>query len=355
MRLRGAVTLSILAMTAAACGRHESPKAQDAAASLPARDVATVPVVRAGGTAELAVPGVVQARKRASLAARLPASVIELPFEEGQWVKAGAVVVRLDDTALQAAAAAAEAALKAAEADLTRTQALLEKGAATPRELEQMTAAVSGARAQLTAARDQQSYAALRAPFAGRIAARRVNLGDVANPGLPLIEIEGQGGLELRATVESAVAAGLRTGSRLRAQVDGQPSPLPATISAIAPAGDPTTHRFEVKADLPSAPGLRAGLFARLLVAGQPAEARLVVPVEAVFERGGLTGVFVVEEGRARLRWIAVGAREGDTVEVRAGVQAGERVVLRPGNLVDRAPVREQRQPAATAAQPAAR
>ena len=102
-----------------------------------------------------------QARKRAALSARMPASVTELPYQEGQWVAAGAVVVRLDDAALRAAVAAAEAGLKAVESDLERTKALLEKGAATPRELEQMTAAASGARAQLTR---RQGQPVLRGP-----------------------------------------------------------------------------------------------------------------------------------------------------------------------------------------------
>jgi RND family efflux transporter MFP subunit len=305
--------------------------------------VRTAEVVRSGGAGEVAVPGAVQARRRAALAARMPASVTELPYQEGQWVKAGAVVVRLDDAAVRAAVVAAEAGVKAAESDLDRTKALLEKGASTPRELEQMTAAASGARAQLDAARDNLSYTALRAPFAGRVASRRVNLGDVVNPGTPLIEIEGEGGLELRATVESGVAATLRPGSTLRALVDGQSGPLAATVTAIAPSGDPTTHRFEVKADLPAAPGLRAGLFARLLVPGVVAEPRLTVPAAALIERGGLTGLFVASEGRARLRWVAAGARDGDAVEIRAGVEAGERVVLDPAGLADGAPVRETR------------
>ncbi len=339
MRVRGATILIILAVASGACARHEQPKAAKAAA-LPTRDVATAEVSRTGSSGEVAVPGVVQARKRASLSARMPASVTELPYQEGQWVKAGAVVVRLDDAALRAAVAAAEAGVRAAEADLARTKSLLAKGAATPRELEQMTAAASGAQAQLTGARDNLSYAALRAPFDGRVAARRVNLGDVANPGMPLIEIEGEGGLELKATVDPAFAATLKPGSRLRALVDGQPAPLPATVSAIAPAGDPTTHRFELKADLPPAQGLRAGLFARLMVPALAADPRLTVPAEALFERGGLTGVFVVAEGRARLRWIAAGAPEGGLVEIRAGLEAGERVVLRPADLVDGNPVR---------------
>jgi RND family efflux transporter MFP subunit len=206
-------------------------------------------------------------------------------------------------------------------------------------ELEQATAAASAASAQLTAAKENLAYAALRAPFAGRVAARRVNLGDVASPGQALIEIEGAGGLELVATVESALAVALRPGARLEALVDGQAAPITATVTAIAPSGDPTTHRFELKADLRAAPGLRAGLFARLLVPGVAAESRLLVPASAVFERGGLTGLFVVGDGRARLRWVAPGAVDGDRVEIRSGVEAGERVATDPEGLADGAPV----------------
>jgi RND family efflux transporter MFP subunit len=339
---RAGTILTLLGLGLAGCGGHEKPGAAEPAPA-PAKDVKTAEVVRSGGLGEVAVPGAVQARKRAALSARMPASVTELPYQEGQWVKAGAVVVRLDDVAVRAAVAAAEAGVKAAEADLARTKALLEKGAATPRELEQMTAAASGAQAQLTAAKDNLSYTALRAPFAGRVASRRVNLGDVVNPGTPLIEVEGEGGLELRATVESEVAAILKPGSRVKALVDGQAAPLSATVTAVAPAGDPTTHRFEVKADLPGTAGLRAGLFARLLVPGVAADPRITVPAAALFERGGLSGLFVVADGKARLRWVAAGARDGDTVEVRAGVEPGERVVLDPAGLVDGNPVRETR------------
>jgi RND family efflux transporter MFP subunit len=343
------LTVAVLGLGLAACGGarastggREAPRASEPPAG-PAREVRTAEVVRSDGTGEVAVPGTVQARERAALSARMPASVVALPYQEGRWVAAGAVLVRLDDAAARAAVAAAEAGVRAAESDLDRTKTLLEKGAATPRELEQITAAASGARAQLSAARDKLSYSALRAPFAGRVAARRVNLGDVVNPGMPLIEIEGEGGLELRATVESAIAATLRPGSKVKAMVDGQPGPLPATVVAIAPSGDPTTHRFELKADLPPAPGLRAGLFARVLVPGGAAEPRLTVPATALFERGGLTGLFVVHDGPARLRWVAAGAREGGSVEIRAGIEAGERVVLDPAGLANGAIVHEQR------------
>jgi RND family efflux transporter MFP subunit len=332
------IPAALLLALLAACAHDERPRSAEPPPA-PASEVTTAPVVRTRTEGTVPLPAVVQARQRAALASRLVASVTALPYQEGDRVAAGAVVARLDDAALRGALAAAEAGAGAAEADLHRAQALLAKAAATPRELEQAAAAASAARAQATAARDSLSYTTLRAPFAGRIAARHVHVGDVVSPGVPLIEIDGEAGLELKATVEPALARTLRPGAKLQALVDGQPAPLTAIVTAVAPGGDPVTHRSEVKADLPAAVGLRAGVFARLLVPGPATEAALHLPASALLARGGLTGVFVVRDGRARLRWIAPGAREGDAVEVRAGVEEGERVVQDPGDLQDGAPV----------------
>jgi len=332
--------LAVLALGLAACGGHETKKTPLPHLG-PTRDVSTIEVGRGGGEGEIAVPGTVRARQRAGLSARVPASVEELPARVGQWVEAGAVVVRMDDAALRAALAAAEAGLKAALADLDRTKALLEKDAATPRELDEMTARAAGAEAQVTAARDSLSYAVLRAPFAGRIASLPVDVGDVVSPGMTLVEIEGRGGLEVRGSVEAPVARLIRPGTRVQALCDGQSDPLEARITSIAPAGDPTTHRVEVRAALPAAPGLRAGTFARLVVPAPVGEAQLRVPLSAVFSRGGLSGLFVADDGVARLRWVAVGERTGDAVEIRAGIEPGERVVVDPAGLVEGSPIRE--------------
>ena len=326
-----------LVLTAGACSKPAHAPAASAP-DLPARTVSVAAVERseAGlGT----VPAVVQARQRAALAARIPASVVELPFREGESVPAGAVVVRLDDAALRSAVAAAEASAQAADTDLRRLRNLLQRGAATQREVDDAGSRAAGAQAALSGARDNLAYAALRAPFAGTLAARRVNLGDVVAPGAPLVEIEGQGGLELRATVEADLVGALRPGLQLEADVDGQPRPVRATLRAISDAGDPATHRFEVRADLPAAAGLRSGLFARLRVPKPGAPPALYVPKAAVFARGGLSGAFVAAEGRARLRWLALGAPVGERVEVRAGLEVGERVVLGPGDLSDGQPI----------------
>jgi RND family efflux transporter MFP subunit len=323
------------------CGRkaREPEPARPAGA---AQKVATAAVRSAAEGGEVTVPAVVQARQRAALSARVPASVVELPFREGERVAAGAVVVRLDDAAFRSALSAAEAAARVADADLARAEALLAKGAATPRERDEMAARAAAAHAAVTGAKDSLSYSALRSPFGGVVATRAVRVGDVVNPGSPLIEIEGEGGLELKATLDADQAGRAQVGLRVKAQVDGQHEALVAVLRAVSPAGDPSTHRFEVKADLPQAPGLRSGLFARLLLPAPGAEPRLMVPTSALFQRGGLTGAFVVADGRARLRWVAPGAREGAETEVRAGLEAGEKVAVAPAGLVDGASVVEE-------------
>ncbi len=149
--------------------------------------------------------------------------------------------------------------------------------------------------------------------------------------------------LEIRATVESEALSLLKPGLKVMAQVDGVSEPTPATLRSISPAGDPATHRFEVKADLAQAPGLRSGLFARLVLPSPTAEARLLVPEAAVFRRGGLFGVYVVADGRARLRWVAVGETTAGLTEIRSGVSATERVALAPAELSDGTPVEEKR------------
>ncbi|HSB61685.1 MAG TPA: efflux RND transporter periplasmic adaptor subunit [Vicinamibacteria bacterium] len=342
-RIGTVAAAALLAGGLAACGAPAGRPRAAGPSPAPARTVATAAAVRTGDRAEVTVPAAVQARQRAALAARIAASVVEMPFREGQAVGAGAVVTRLDDAAPRSALAAAEAGLKSAEADLARAESLLAKDAATPRELEEATARAAAARAALMVARDGLSYAVVRAPFAGRVAARPANVGDVVSPGTTLIEIEGEGGFEAKATLESTLAGLVRPGVAVRALVDGQPRPLEAVVRAVSPAGDPATHRFDLRADLPAAEGLRSGLFARLVLPGPAVERRVTVPASALFERGGLTGVFVVGDGRARLRWVAAGAAFGGVVEVRAGLEAGERVALDPAGLEDGAPVEETR------------
>lgn len=332
----------VLALVAtAACGKpaQETPAARPEA---PAVRVRSAEVTSAGG-GEREVAASVVARERATLVSRVPGTVVELPLREGERFARGALLVRLDDAALRSALDAAEAGARAAEADRARLEGLLKRGAATPREAEEGSSRAAAARAGRDAARQALGYAVVSAPFGGVVAARRVDVGDGVNPGAPLLEIEGAGGYELKAEVDASLAPALRVGATLPVRVDGQARMLDARVRSVSPAGDPATHRFAVRADLPAVAGLQSGQFARLVLAAEAGEPRLTLPDAALVRRGGLTGVYVLAEGRARLRWIAPGESANGRTEARAGLAAGERVALEPAGLSDGVRVEEQR------------
>lgn len=322
------------------CGRTPPRRETPAAPPVPVR----VARVVAGGLQETSSPGVVAARESAEILARASASVRSVLVQEGDDVRPGQLLLVLDDRGARARLAAVEAARRSATSDRDRVIALLGRGAATMREKEQADAEAQAAESAVAEARSALAYLRIAAPFTGRVAAAPARAGDLVVPGQPLLTLESKTGYELRATVEAAAALRVRPGDRVAVAVDGIPDRLEGRVAALSPAADPRTHRFLLRTDLPRDDRLRSGLFGRIvLVSPEPAAPRLVVPREAIVERGGLTGIFVLEDGRARLRWIAVGPPDGEAVEVRAGLSLGETVVLAPGSLEDGAAVEEKR------------
>jgi membrane fusion protein, multidrug efflux system len=279
------------------------------------------------------VAATVQAARRATIATRLAAAVRAVHVEEGRAITPGQLLVSLSDADLRGQLAAAEAALAAASAHERRIRVLAGERAATPSELEAATAQRAQADSAVTGIRTNLQYTEIRAPFAGTVQARRVEPGDLVGPGQPLIVIEGSS-LEIVASLSEEEAHGVRAGQRLRfraGEAEGT-----AEITALAPGGDPLSHRRGVRARLTEgAPGLRSGAFARLEVPAAGAPAGAWLPRTAFVERGDLTGVFVAAGGRAELRWVSVGEAIGDRLAVRAGLHAGDRVIDAPGALRD--------------------
>jgi len=287
------------------------------------------------------IPASIESTRRAVLSSRLAAAIVGFDAREGDSVRTGAILVRLEDAAMKAGVSAAEASDVAAARDLARARALFAKGAATRYEFESAETAAARASSSLVAAREALSFTSIRAPFSGFILKKLARAGDIANPGQPLVEIEGEGGLEIVASLERAVRDGLSIGDKIQARIDGVTKPVAAVIHDLSLSGDPSTQRFTLRADIGAEPGLRAGLFARILIASSGGEPRILVPTNALERRGGLTGVYVIRDGRAWLRWIAPGDAFGATTEVRAGLEAGERVALDPSRLHDGASVIE--------------
>jgi RND family efflux transporter MFP subunit len=281
------------------------------------------------------VPATVQAVRRATVSTRIPARVSRVLVAAGDAIRAGQVLVSLADDDVQAQVNGARAAFATAEAHERRVTWLNAQGVTARSDLESAQAARAQAEAGLRAAEESLRYTQLRAPFDGRVQAKRVNEGDLVMPGTPLVDVEGRE-LELIASLSAGEVARFARGQSMdfeAGEVKGR-----AEVTTVAPSADPLAHRVEIRARVLDAPAsLRAGAFARLLLprTRESAGTDIWIPASALVQRGDLRGVFVAAGGRAELRWLLTGDTVDGAVPVRAGLRPGEAVVDKPGDLLD--------------------
>ncbi len=219
--------------------------------------------------------------------------------------------------AAEAAVEAAERQLAAEQAELVRAQAQVAVGQQRRREAE-----------------TQVAQTQIVAPFAGRIAARLVDPGALAAPGVPLLVLESVGPLRAVAEVEAEPAATLRLGQTLRVELPGG-EVVDGTLVEQSPAADPVTRTVTIKVELPPTANAYSGMFVRVLIPRDVREV-LTVPAAAVAEQGGLQSVFVVDAaGIVRRRIITVGEQLDGRMEVLTGLREGETVVFGHAELRD--------------------
>lgn len=276
------------------------------------------------------VMGTVRPESRAVLASKLMGSIEEMPVILGQRVRAGDLLAKLNAGEISARLLQAQSQLNQVKRDLERERDLLGQGASTSemvRSLEDRFALTQG---MVGEAEAMLGYVTLRAPFDGVVSRKLANRGDLAVPGMPLLEIEGTGALQVEAGIPDSLAGELKIGDALAVQGRGTETSVSARLVELSSAVDPSARTVFAKLLLPASSVFRSGQFVRVLVPGAPMR-QLSVPASAVVKQGQLESVFVVSgEGRAVLRLVKCGAQSGDSVEILSGLSVGERVVSAP-------------------------
>lgn len=338
-RLRKLATPAALAVLLAACGGSET--AADAP-PLPKLDTFVVAADAAGSGQSW--DGTVEAVREAVLSAQTSGRVTAVDVDVNDRVAAGQTLLRLTVVEQQAGVDAARAQLRAAEASASEAErqyqryAALSKGDYVSRaQLDQAraardaaNAARDAARAQLSSAGQNADYTTVRAPYAGIVSSRDVEPGETVGPGQRLLTVYAPDELRIEVAVAQSAADAIRANPGAKVVFDGGKA-VDARQVVVFPAADPASHSVKVRVllpqmDAPPAPGATAKVVFPIR-----AEARsLRVPVSAVYRRGELTAVYVVKDGRALLRQVRLGAPQGDSVEVLAG--------LRPGDVIARSP-----------------
>lgn len=305
--------------------------------------------------------GTLHAHETATISAQVMGRVQQVLVHEGDVVRAGQTLVRLDDTTLKASVEQAGATVMAARAQQAAAQSNADLAASTlarykqlqversvsPQEMDQVTREAQAAAAQVDALRAQGNamkaqesgaramlgYTRIAAPFAGVITQRMVDPGALASPGVPLLQIDSAGPLQLQTTVGESSIGAVHTGMKLTVHVDGAAGEdIAGTVAEMVPAADPASHSFLVKIDVPPSKTLRTGMYATADIPTGTHEA-ILVPRSAVVLRGSLSCAYVLDtNGIAQLRYLTLGAARGEAVEVLSGVSGGEKLVDNPAD-----------------------
>lgn len=338
-----------------------------------------VPVLAVGSSTSagaLELDGSLQARRQATVAAQVGGNVVQLAVKAGDHVKAGQLLLRIDDRDTAAGLARSDAAVVQAEAEarnarthLARQRELRAQGFVSQAALDmadtQAQAAQAGA-AQARAARGQaalaRGFAHITAPFDGVVQATLVEAGDLATPGRPLLTLYAPGALRAVVQMPASRSALARAATRVQVQLPDGRWATPVARQEL-PAADAVSQTVEWRLDLGAdtlasagavsgaspgaAPTATAAATALALAPGQavrvrfsgaatgaatPAAAgavpRLSVPAAAVLQRGELTAVYVALGTQFVLRPVRLGSATADTVDVLAGLKPGEKVAL---------------------------
>lgn len=309
---------------------------------MPSAAVRAVVVESAARVAHEEVVGSVRAKLHAAIEAKVSGRIEALLVAPGQILKAGDLIAQLDSREIQAKLDQALALREQATRDLERARELFTKKITTQAEFDGVQARAGVAVGAVKETETMLGYTKVVAPFDGVITRKLADVGDLAAPGKlgkPIAEMEDPDALRFEADVPEALIGRVKLGAKLAVRVGATPAAIEGAVVELAPVADPASRTFLVKLDLPATEGLRSGQFGRVLV--PTGETRAIhVPLSALVVRGQLETVFVVEKQHALLRIVRTGKRSDGGVELIAGINPGDRVVVEGvENLRDGQPV----------------
>ncbi|MGL4395245.1 MAG: efflux RND transporter periplasmic adaptor subunit [Hyphomicrobium sp.] len=301
------------------------------------------PVRQTDTASEIRAVGSLLSDEAVVLAPELSGRISEILFKEGQPVKAGDVLAKLDDALAKAEVADAQARLTFASANNDRARALSRTGNVTGRARDESVANFETAQAALELAQTRLSKLVLRAPFDGVAGVRNVSAGAFVNAGTAIVNIEKIDTLKVEFKVPEIHLKDVKVGNAIEVNVDAVPGQTFAgEIYAINPLLDVNGRALQVRAKLVNKDMvLRPGLFARVAIKGETRRGVIVVPEAAIVPRGGDTYVFRVADGKAQETRVKIGERANAEVEIVEGLDAVAVVVtagqqrLRNGDAVD--------------------
>ncbi len=308
-------------------------------APVPAVTVSTVTAKTDSWPLSLSAVGTLRAVKGTDVTTEAAGIVDSIQFESGDSVETGALLLTLDRATDDAERDALAAQAELARQDLERVRRLIDRGAISQSDLDRASAAYSAAKASVAAQQARIAQKMIRAPFAGVLGIRKVDLGQHLSPGDAIVNLQALDPIFTNFTLPQRYLGGVHAGLPVRVRIENfTDRTFTGKITALAAAVDVSTRNFEVQATLPNADhALKPGMFVQVEIDLGDSESVTVVPQTAVSFNPYGDSVWVVKQGddgklSAERRLVKTGRRLGDLVQVLDGLAAGD-VVATSGLL----------------------
>ncbi len=347
-----------LAFSSFSCGNHQEKEVRKGTPI----SVKVASVEGKNNSSWISASGKIEAANSASLSTRMMGFVEKIHVNVGASVLKGQLLVSLNNADLsakraqaQAAIIEANAAFTNAEKDYHRFQNLFAAQSATRKEMDDMTARYEMSKARLEAAKQmknevdaQFAYSNIRAPFDGVVTQKFIDEGAMANPGMPLISVEGPTSFEAKVSIAENEISNVHASDTVRVRIKSTGTTLKGVVKELSTSARNTGGQYLATITLTNADeNIRSGMYATVEFPSSKIGSgnnMITIPQSALVTQGQLTGLYTVSESNtALLRWIRIGATYGDKVEVLSGLTSDERyIVSAEAKLYNGAPIEVQ-------------
>lgn len=304
----------------------------------PPQAVTTAEVLEVSWKPELTAVGSVVAMQGVTVASEVPGTITEIAFKSGQMVETGDLLVRLDTSIERAQLASAVASAKLADIDYQRKKNLPPTAAVSAADVDAAAAKAAQAAADVANFKAVIARKTIRAPFSGRVGIRDVDLGEVLQPGTPIVSLQSSDPIYVDFSLPQQVLSLIEPGHTATISTDGFPDRTwEGRVEVIDTEVDVGTRNFDVRAIVANPDGkLRTGMFVDVTVVQPEARQLLAIPASAVLFAPYGDSVYVIKEQLsesgeklqiAEQAFVRLGERRGDLVAVSSGLAAGDMVV----------------------------
>lgn len=311
----------------------------------------TVSSVGTNAIHTIQLSGTVESKNSTTLSTRMMGYVEAVLVDVGDNVKKGQLLIRINSSELQAKKAQVDAmisessaAFKSVQKDLERFTRLHDQKSATDKELEQMQLQFESIKAKRQAAlqmrnevQAMEQFISIKAPYDGQITQKIIHVGDLANPGMPLMKMEQEGQLMIVTMVPDKNRSQINEGTKATVEIVSSNLKFETTIKQISLSSTQSAGQYIAKLTIPAVftKNVYPGMYATIKLNDiERIQTGLNIPTASLVKKDQLTGVYVYSNHKAFLRWLKVGEENASTTEVLTGLKPTDTIVLSSDNAL---------------------